>query len=63
MKFFSILTLLLIAARLALLFFPDAPGEAATALTWACVASGAVAAVFIGVEIYCKVRGKGKKED
>ncbi len=64
MKFFSIVTILLIAARVAVAFFPAAvPAEAATVLTWACVVCGLIAAVFIGVEIYCKITGKGKKGD
>ncbi len=61
MKFFVILTILFVAARITVLFF-DVPAAAATALTWACVVCGLIAAVFIGVEIYCKLTGKGKKD-
>ena len=61
MKFFVILEILLIAARVAVLFFDVVPAAAHTALTWACVVFGVIAAVFIGVEIYCKITGKGKK--
>ena len=51
MKFFVILELLLIAARITVAFF-DVPAAASTALTWACVIFGISAAVFIGVRIY-----------
>lgn len=51
MKFFVILELLLIAARIAVVFF-DVPAAASTALTWACVVVGVIALVFVGVRIY-----------
>lgn len=51
MKFFVILELLLIAARITVAFF-DVPAAASTALTYACVVVGVIAAVFIGVRIY-----------
>lgn len=57
MKFFVILELLLIAARIAVVFF-DVPAAASTALTCACVVVGVIAAVFIGVRIYKELRGK-----
>lgn len=60
--FFTVLEILTIAARVTVSFFPDdVPAKAATALTWACVIFGIIAAVFIGIEIYCKITGKGKK--
>lgn len=59
MKFFVIIELLLIAARVAVSFFPDVvPAAAATALTWACVLVGVIALVFVGVRIYKDLRGK-----
>lgn len=55
MKFFVILEILLIAARIAVTFF-DVPDEASTALTWACVVVGIIALVFIAVRIYKDIR-------
>lgn len=64
MKFFVILEILIIIARVAALIFSDSfPPEVVTALNWACGVVGAIAAVFIGVEIYCKIKGKSKKGD
>ena len=57
MKFFVILTLLLISARIAVVFF-DVPAAASTALTYACVVVGVIALVFVGVRIYKDLRGK-----
>lgn len=63
MIFFSIITILFVAARVTVSFFFDAvSAEAATALTWGCIISGLIALTFIGVEIYCKITGKGKKD-
>ena len=59
MKFFVIIELLLIAARVAVSFFPDVvPAAASTALTWACVVVGVITLVFVGVRIYKDLRGK-----
>lgn len=55
MKFFVILELLLIAARIAVTFF-DVPGDASTALTWACVVCGIIALVFIALKIYKEIK-------
>ena len=52
MKFFVIIELLLIAARVAVSFFDVVPAAAATALTWACVVVGVITLVFVGVRIY-----------
>ena len=58
MKFFVILEILLIAARVAVSFFDVVPGAAATALTWACVVVGIIALIFIGIRIYKDLRAK-----
>ena len=61
MKFFVILEVLFIAARVSVSFFTDKiPAAAITALTWACVVCGVIAGVFVGVEIYKQISGKGK---
>lgn len=52
MIFFVILTILFIAARVTVSFFEVVPAAASTALTYACVVVGVIAAVFIGVRIY-----------
>ncbi len=56
MKFFVILELLLIAARVTVSFFEVVPAAACTALTLGCVISGIIAGVFIGIEIYKKLK-------
>lgn len=61
MKFFVILEILLIAARIAVMFF-DVPDKAATALTWGCVVFGIIAAAFIVIEMYIKIKGKKDKD-
>ena len=58
MKFFVILELILIAARVTVSFFDVVPGAAQTALTWACVVVGIIAAVFVAVRIYKEIKGK-----
>ncbi len=55
MKFFVILEILLITARITLEFF-ELPAAAYTALTWACVVVGVIAAVFIGIRIYKDIK-------
>ncbi len=63
MRFFVILEILFVAARVAVSFFPEViPAAAGTALTWACVIFGIIAAAFIGVELYTKIKGKKKDE-
>lgn len=53
MKFFVILELIIIAARVTVSFFPDVvPAAAQDALTACCVVFGVIAAVFVGVRIY-----------
>ncbi len=52
MKFFVIIEILLIAARVTVSFFDVVPAAASTALTWACVIFGIISAVFVGVRIY-----------
>lgn len=62
-KFFTILSLLLVAARVAAAMFPNTlPPDAVTTLTVVCVVVGLIALAFIGVEFYCKIKGKGKKD-
>lgn len=56
MKFFVILELLLIAARVTVSFFDVVPAAAYTALTCACVICGIIALIFIGIEIYKKLK-------
>lgn len=63
MKFFVILEILLIAARITVMFFDVVPVAAQTALTWACVVVGVIAAAFIAAELYAKFKGKSKKEN
>lgn len=58
MKFFVILEIILIAARITVSFFEVVPGAAQTALTWACVVVGIIALVFVCVRIYRDLRGK-----
>lgn len=55
MKFFVILEILLIAARVAVEFFV-LPAAAYSALTWACVICGIIAAVFIAIRIYKDIK-------
>ncbi len=55
MKFFVILEILLIAARVAVEFF-ELPTAAYSALTWACVICGIIAAVFIAIRIYKDIK-------
>ncbi len=55
MKFFVILEILLIAARVAVEFF-ELPAAADSALTWACVVCGIIAAVFIAIRIYKEIK-------
>ena len=52
MKFFVIIELLLIIARVTVSFFDVVPAAASTALTWACVIFGIIAAVFVGISMY-----------
>lgn len=56
MIFFVILTILFIAARVTVSFFEVVPAAACTALTLGCVISGIIAGVFIGIEIYKKLK-------
>lgn len=58
MKFFVILELLLIAARVTVSFFDVVPGAAQSALTWACVVVGIIALVFVGIRIYKEFKSK-----
>ena len=43
--------------------FPNTlPPDAVTTLTVVCVVVGLIALAFIGVEFYCKIKGKVKKD-
>lgn len=55
MKFFVILELLIIAARVTVEFFVVS-AAVHIALTWACVVVGILAAVFIGIRIYKELK-------
>ncbi len=55
MEFFVILEILLIAARVAVELF-ELPAAVYSALTWACVIFGFIAAVFIAVRIYKDIK-------
>lgn len=58
MKFFVVLEIFLIAARITVSFFDVVPGSAQTALTWACIVIGIIALVFVGVRIYRDLKGR-----
>ena len=62
MKFFVMLEIVFITARIAVIFFPTVPIEAVTALTWACAVCGIIAGVFIVIEMYNKINGKKDKD-
>ncbi|MDE6505623.1 MAG: hypothetical protein K2L42_07130 [Clostridia bacterium] len=63
MKFFVILEIVFITARIAVTFFPEViPTEAETALIWGCAVCGIIAGVFIGVELYNKIKGRKDKD-
>lgn len=55
MKFFVILEILLIAARVTVELF-DVPAAVSSALTWACVVIGIIAIVFIAIRIYKDIK-------
>lgn len=55
MKFFVILELILITARVTIEFFA-VPAAADIALTWACLVVGVIAAVFIAIRIYKDIK-------
>lgn len=52
MKFFVILELIIIAARVTVSFFDVVPAAAQDTLTACCVIFGIIAAVFVGISIY-----------
>lgn len=61
MKFFVMLEIVFITARIAVIFFPTVPIEAVITLTWACTVCGIIAGVFVGVELYNKIKGRKDK--
>lgn len=57
MKFFVILEILFLAARISVLFVSEKlPPAVIKALTWGCVVFGVIASVFIVVRIYKELR-------
>ena len=58
MKFFVIIELLIIAARVTVSFFDAVPKLAQDVLTGACVVVGVVMCVFIGISIYKDLKRK-----